>query len=79
MLEITGLGSVPAPILATRSNGEVAIIDLSRPLAAGEPSEQALLELKEFGVPPVLVIDELLIRRNLPRATTSVLSRLGLD
>jgi hypothetical protein len=70
---------VLAPILATRTSGAVAIIDLSRPLAVGEPNEQALRELKEFGVPPVLVVDELLIRRNLPRATTSVLSRLGLE
>jgi hypothetical protein len=79
LLDVLGLGSVLAPILATRTSGEVAIIDLSRPLAVGEPNEQALRELKEFGVPPVLVVDELLIRRNLPRATTSVLSRLGLE
>lgn len=78
-LEIPGFGSVFAPILATRTNGESAIIDIGRPLAAGEPNEQALREVKEYGLRPVLVVDELLIRRNLPRATTSVLSRLGLD
>jgi len=78
-LEVPGLGSVLAPILATRTNGEVAIIDLSLPLAAREPNEPTLRELKEFGVPPVLMVDELLVRRNLPRATISLLSRLGLD
>jgi hypothetical protein len=78
-LQVPGVGSVIAPILVRLANGQIAILDLGRPLAAGEPNEPTLTELKEFGVPPVLVVDELLIRRNLPRATTSVLSRLGLE
>jgi hypothetical protein len=78
-VDVPGLGSVVAPILARLSSGQTAIIDVGRPLATGEPNEPTLTELKEFGVPPVLVVDELLVRRNLPRATTGVLSRLGLD
>jgi hypothetical protein len=77
-LSVPGFREVVAPILAMRANGETAIIDLGRPLAAGEPNEPALREIKEFGAPLVLVVEELLIRRNLPKATLSVLSRLGL-
>jgi Domain of unknown function (DUF1998) len=78
-LQIPGLGAVVAPILAHLANGQTIIIDLGRPMAVGEPNEPTLAELKELGVPPVLSVDELLVRRNLPRATTGVLSRLGVD
>lgn len=74
---ISGLGSVTAPILV-KSNGQELIIDLSRPLCADVPTQQGLDDVKEFSTVPLLTIDELLIRRNLPRASAKILAAFGL-
>jgi len=41
-------------------------------------SKEAVRELMEFSSIPVLPVDELLIRRNLPWATSNLLEKFGL-
>jgi Domain of unknown function (DUF1998) len=74
---IPGLGTVTAPILVQR-NGQELIIDLSRPLCMDVPTQQGLEEVKEFSTVPLLTVDELLVRRNLPRASAKILEIFGL-
>ncbi|MCZ2152958.1 MAG: DUF1998 domain-containing protein [Bryobacterales bacterium] len=74
---VPGLGTITAPILV-KGNGLDVVIDVSRPLCADVPTQPGLDELKEFSPIPLIVIDELLIRRNLPRASGKVLATFGL-
>lgn len=76
-LSIPGLNKVVAPIFADHSGAQFAI-GLHGPLTPGEPSEEGLRELKEFSAAlPVILIDELVVRRNLPSATSSILERIA--
>lgn len=72
-----GLQDVVAPILASKRNGGQFVIGLHNPLTPDEPADVALRELKEFSpVFPVILIDELVVRRNLPSATSGLLARI---
>jgi hypothetical protein len=74
---IPGLGTVTAPILI-KGNGQEFIIDISRPLCSDFPTLTELNDVKEFSTVPLVTIDELLIRRNLPRASARILAAFGL-
>jgi hypothetical protein len=64
--------STVAPIeVVRRSNGVTTRVALSSPIAVDVPTSRAL-----HADPSIVVIDDLLIRRNLPRATVSVFERL---
>jgi hypothetical protein len=64
--------STVAPIQAVRrSNGVTTLVALSSPIAVDVPTSRALHADRS-----IFVIDDLLIRRNLPRATVSVFERL---
>ena len=77
-LSIPGLAEVAAPILASKGPGRQFVIGLHGPLTPDEPSDEALRDLKEFSATvPVILIDELVVRRNLPSATATLLERLG--
>lgn len=77
-LSIPGLGRVVAPILASRRTGEQFVIGLHGPLTPDEPSDEGLRELKEFSAAvPVILVDELVVRRNLPSATATLIERIG--
>ena len=77
-LSIPGLAEVAAPILASKGPGRHFVIGLHGPLTPDEPSDEALRDLKEFSATvPVILIDELVVRRNLPSATATLLERLG--
>jgi ATP-dependent helicase YprA (DUF1998 family) len=72
-----GLADVIAPILARKRDGKQFVIGLHNPLTPDEPADGALRDLKEFSpVFPVILIDELVVRRNLPNATAGLLSRI---
>jgi hypothetical protein len=78
-IETPGLGSVIAPILATNARGNRFLIGLHGPLTPDEPPNESLRNFKEYSpVIPVILADELVVRRNLPRATQNVFERLGL-
>lgn len=76
-INVPGLGSVRAPILAIRDNGIEYVIVVTEPLTPQYSSMDDVRGLMEFGIPAVLPIDELLIRRNLPWATSNLLETLG--
>jgi hypothetical protein len=67
-----------APIVATDKHGAKAIVGLHSPLTPDEPSDETLRQLKEFSAAlPVILVDELVVRRNLPSATATLLDALG--
>ncbi|RJQ08841.1 MAG: DUF1998 domain-containing protein [Dehalococcoidia bacterium] len=71
-LDIPGIGSFIAPILATSSIGSF-IIALHGPLTPGTPIDPALVEAMEFGDSvAVVLVDQLIIERNLPEASRFV-------
>jgi hypothetical protein len=53
------------------------VIGLTAPLTRDEPVDGALYDLKEYSSIPVLLVEELVVRRNLPFATNSILSSIG--
>lgn len=77
-LTIPGLGRVVAPIVASNRCGQQYVIGLHSPLTPDDPQDDRLRELKEFSAAvPVVLVDELVVRRNLPGATAKLLGRLG--
>jgi hypothetical protein len=71
--------SVAVPILATRKDGKQFAIALSGPLTAGHPADANLLQLgKTAEAPELIVVNELLVRGNLPAATLEVQLRTSL-
>jgi ATP-dependent helicase YprA (DUF1998 family) len=74
---LAGFTGVVAPILATNRAGVSFVIGVHGPLTPDNPSDPGLKELKEVAAAlPVLLIDELVVRRNLPSATANLLKRL---
>jgi len=66
-------GRVNVPILATRKDGNRFAIGLSGPLTDGHPADKLLLKLNDTkDAPKLVVINELLVRGNLPAATREV-------
>jgi len=73
----THVGKVTAPILVETTGGKQFVIALSGPLTNDVPDDSrvtALLE-SDSGI-PVIVVNELVVRRNLPAATRLVQSEL---
>ncbi|MEX0900836.1 MAG: DEAD/DEAH box helicase [Gammaproteobacteria bacterium] len=69
---------VIAPILAKRADDEVCIVALSAPLTTDYPADRLIARYSENGgAIPVLVVNELTVRANLPAATRQVLAQLG--
>ncbi len=76
-VDIPGIGRVEAPILA-RSGGRAYIIGVHGPLTPDTASDEALRDAKEYGsVVPVILVDDIMISRNLPRASQQVMEHLG--
>ena len=75
-MRLPGFGKVTVPIYVRREDGDEFIIGLHGPLTPDDPPDSTLREIKEFGTStPVLLIDELVIRRNLPNATSSLIAK----
>lgn len=78
VLTLPGFGTVTAPIYAKRLNGSEFVIGLHSPLTPDDPPDKGLRNLKEFcPLIPVLLCDEIVVRRNLPRATSDLISQIG--
>jgi hypothetical protein len=75
-MNVPGIGDVTVPILATTAAGKFAIA-LSAPITFDEPLESAIRDLKEYSSVPVVLVDELLVRTNLPRASSDLLTKLA--
>ena len=77
LIDVPGLGEVLAPIHMRSESGNTTIVALHSPLTQ-DLADSRLAELKEFGLAwPVVLVDELVVRRNLPRATKQVLEGAG--
>jgi ATP-dependent helicase YprA (DUF1998 family) len=74
---VPGLDRIVVPILATRADGNQFVIGLHGPLTPDEPSDEGLRDVKEFATGfSVVLVDELVVRRNLPSATATLLERM---
>ena len=77
MVEVPGLGPVEAPILATHGGGEL-IVGVHSPLTPDYAADEILREAAEYATAiPVHLVDEILITRNLPNASSQVLAAVG--
>jgi ATP-dependent helicase YprA (DUF1998 family) len=70
--------SVVAPIYVERKDGIKAIIDVSGAMTPRVPADPILAENAEFCFTPIWCVEELRVRRNLPRAAKDIWERLGL-
>lgn len=76
-VEIEGLGTVQAPILATTASRRL-IVGIHGPLTPDFPADEALRDAKEFAVDvPVELLDEIVVTRNLPAASLQVIQRVS--
>lgn len=74
----TRVGMITAPILITR-NGRQKIVALTSPLTDGYPADPKIAELYESDSDvPVLLVNELIVRANLPFATLGIRNKLGI-
>lgn len=73
---VPGFGELVVPILVTRANGEKRAIGIHGPLTPDAPADMVLQDLKEYGSVPVILVDEIEVSRNLPRATSDLLATL---
>jgi hypothetical protein len=77
LIDIPGLGTIEAPILARHSGGEL-IIGVHAPLTPNHAADPLLRDAAEFGTTtPVQLVDEILISRHLPRASRQILAAVG--
>jgi hypothetical protein len=75
---VPGIGEVVAPIFARNRVGARFIIGLRGPLTPNEPIDEELCEVKEYSTSiPVILVDELVIRKNLPSATSDLIERIA--
>lgn len=77
-VNVPGVGSVTIPILATRADGKRFAIALAGALTSDHPADPTVADMREkWGEIPVIPVNELLVRGNLPAATKNVQSALG--
>lgn len=78
IMTLSGFGAVTAPIYVRRQDGSEIIVGLHGPLTPDDPPDATLREVKEFCPSiPVLLCDELVVRRNLPTATSRLIFQIG--
>ena len=76
-VNVSGLGKINIPLLIKENDLTKFAICLYNPLTPNYPPTTALRELKEFSTDLMtILIDEIIVRRNLPRATSSIIDRL---
>lgn len=76
VVDVPGVGPVTAPILATRGSRRW-IVAVHGPLTLDIPPTEELHDAKEFGGIQVPLIDDMVIARNLPFATSQVIKKLS--
>jgi ATP-dependent helicase YprA (DUF1998 family) len=77
-ISVTGIGEIEVPILATTKSGQRFVVALSGPLTSDHAADPSVRELREkTSDPSVKVVNELLVRGNLPAATREVHQLVG--
>ena len=76
-LEVAEIGNVEVPILITNSSGAQLVVAAHGGLTPDYAPTPELRELSEYSLTPVHLVDEILIRRNLPTATRRVLDLIS--
>jgi len=76
MVNVAGVGKIEAPISA-KLNGRIFVIEVASSLTPNYSRDEKLRELKDFSPIPVLTVDELTVRRNLPFVTSGLLAKMG--
>jgi hypothetical protein len=74
-LTLPGLGKLCAPILITAKDGSIRVVDISGALTPTEPSNALVRDIQDISPIPIHVVEELIVRRNLPRASSELLAR----
>ena len=69
--------ALTAPILAEGTDGQRFVIALSAPLTPGHPADPLVAATRTDQAIPVVVVNELIVRANLPAATRDVIHRLN--
>jgi ATP-dependent helicase YprA (DUF1998 family) len=73
-INLPGLPQITAPIYITRSDGESFIVAISGPLTPSYPADKELADIADYLVTvPLRLSDELVIHKNLPRETSSLI------
>jgi hypothetical protein len=72
-----GVGEVIAPILVSRNETDTRILAITAALTPHYSPDVQLREVAKSGKPPITFIDELQIRRNLPRTTSDLIRTLS--
>lgn len=76
-ISIPGFGTATVPIYVKQSDGSKFILGLHGPLTPDDPSDQVLKEIKDRCPSiPVFLYDEMVVRRNLPAATSHFISQI---
>lgn len=76
-VSVAGLGEINAPILAEANNRKF-VIDVASSLTPDYCIDEKLRDLRDFSPIPVLMVDELTVRRNLPSVTSGLLAKMGI-
>ena len=75
-VDIPGLGNIEAPILAITPSKRL-VVGLHDPLMPDHASDPKLRDAAEFGAAvPVLLVDEIVVARNLPHASGQVIEAI---
>jgi ATP-dependent helicase YprA (DUF1998 family) len=76
-IDVPGIGTVEAPILAEAAGGPL-IVGVHGPLTPDHAADQVLRDVKEYSPEvPVLLVDEIVITRNLPFASRQVVNTVS--
>ena len=77
-IKLSKIPEITAPILITRKKDNMSlIVFLYNPLTPGYLPDEGIRQLMEYNTTiPVKLIDELVVRRNLPAATKSIIDEL---
>lgn len=77
-IRLDGFPSITAPIFVERQDGSQYLVGLHGPLTPNLAPSSAIADLAEYSTAvTVLLIDEIVVRRNLPSATQKLLERLA--
>ncbi|HXY99027.1 MAG TPA: DEAD/DEAH box helicase [Stellaceae bacterium] len=76
-IAVAGVGQVEAPILITKSAGRQFVVAISHPLMSGCAADAKIRDVQEKSPEThVILVNELLVRGNLPAATRAVYAGL---